>query len=182
MGLKSFATLSDGQAIANPRFFRSKVKALARVQRAHSKLGMGTPERVKHRRAVARVHERIRWRRSDFAYQQSRCIVKQSDLIALEDLAVNGMTHILGLAKSIHDAAWSQFAALLAYKAAWAGRKVVAMYLAYTSQDCAGCGHRQPLTLSDRIYACMGCGLVLDRDLNAARNIVRPGQQSLASA
>jgi putative transposase len=182
VGLKSFATVSDGPEIANPRFFRGDEKALARLQRAHSKLGRGTPVRVKHRRAVARVHERIMWRRSDLAHQHSRRSVNQVQLIAIEDLAVKGMTHTRGLVKSIHDAAWRQFTALVAYKAAWAARKVLAVNSAYTSQDRSGCGHRQPLTLSDRISACTGCGLVLDRDLNAARNIVRLGQQSLASA
>jgi len=182
VGLKTFATFSSGQEIANPRFFRCEEKALVKVQRAHSKLEKGTPERAKHRHAVARAHERIAWRRSDFAHQHSRRIADGYDLIAVEDLSVNRMTHHHCLAKSIHDAAWSQFASLLSYKAAWAGRKYVAVNPAYTSQDCSSCGHRQALSLSDRIYTCPCCGVVLDRDLNAARNIVRLGQQSLASA
>jgi putative transposase len=160
VGLKTFATLSTGQEIANPRFFRAEEKALAKVQRAHSKLEKGTPERAKHRHAVARVHERIAWRRGDFAHQHSRRTVSQFDLIAVEDLSVNRMTHNHCLAKSIHDAAWSQFASLLAYKAAWAGRRFVAVNPAYTSQDCSGCGHRQPLSLSDRTYSCPCCGIV----------------------
>jgi putative transposase len=104
------------------------------------------------------------------------------DLIAVEDLAVNRMTHNHCLAKSIHDAAWSQFTSLLSYKAAWAGRKYVAVNPAYTSQDCSRCGHRHKLTLSDRPYRCPCCGLVIDRDLNASLNILGLGQQSLASA
>jgi putative transposase len=134
---------------------------------------------------VARVHERIAWRRDDFAHQQSRRIVNAYDLIAVEDLSVNRMTHSHCLAKSIQDAAWSQFTALIAYKAAWAGRRYVAVNPAYTSQDCSSCGHRQPLSLADlanRIYACPCCGLVVDRDYNASLNILRLGQQSLASA
>jgi IS605 OrfB family transposase len=141
------------------------------------------------RRVVARIHERIEWRRGDFAHQQSRRIVNAFDLIAVEDLSVNRMTHNHCLAKSIHDAAWTQFAAYLAHKAAWAGRRFVAVNPAYTSQDCSGCGHRQPVSLSDRIYTCPCCGLVIDRDHNAAKNILRLararlglGQQSLASA
>jgi putative transposase len=182
VGLKTFATLSNGQEIANPRFFRAEEKALAKGQRRLSKEEKGTPERAKRRRVVARVHERIAWRRGDFAHQQSRRLVNQFDLIAVEDLSVNRMVHNHCLAKSIQDAAWTQFAAFLAHKAAWAGRRFVAVNPAYTSQDCSGCGHRQVLSLSDRIYTCPCCGVVLDRDLNASLNILRVGQHSLASA
>jgi putative transposase len=182
VGLKTFATLSTGQEIANPRFFRAEEKALAKVQRRFSKEEKGTPECAKRRQVVARVHERIAWRRGDFAHQHSRRIVNAFDLIAVEDLAVNRMTHTHCLAKSIHDAAWSQFADLLSYKAAWAGRRYVAVNPAYTSQNCSSCGHRQTLSLSDRTYTCPCCGVVLDRDLNASLNILALGQQCLASA
>lgn len=184
VGLKTVATLSSARddAIPNPRFFRAEEQVLAKVQRAHSKLAKGTPERTTHRTVVARVQERIAWRRSDFAHQHSRRIVNRFDLICVEDLSVNRMTHNHCLAKSIHDAAWSQFAHLLSYKAVWAGREDVAVNPAYTSQDCSQCGHRQPLSLSDRTYACPCCGLVLDRDFNASLNILRVGQHSLASA
>ncbi len=168
VGLKTFATLSTRQEIANPRFFRAEGHALAKVQRRLSQAEKGTPERAARRTVVARVHERIAWRRFD--------------LIAVEDLAVHRMMHNHGLAKSIHDAAWSQFADLLAYKAAWAGRRYLAVNPAYTSQDCSQCGHRQALTLSDRIYTCPCCGGVLDRDYDASLNILRVGQHSLASA
>jgi putative transposase len=169
VGLKTFATLSTGRVIANPRFFRAEEKALARVQRAHSKLEKGTRARAKHRQVVARVYERIAWRRGDFAHQHSRRIVNQCDLIAVEDLSVNRMVHHPCLAKSIQDAAWSQFTDLLAVKAAWAGRTFVAVNPAYTSQDCSGCGYRQVLSLSDR-------------DLNASLNVLSVGQHALASA
>jgi putative transposase len=182
VGLKTFAALSTGAAVANPRFFRAEEKALAKAQRRLSKEEKGTPERIRRRKIVARVHERIAWRRGDFAHQHSRRIVDDNDLIAVEDLLVNRMTHTHCLAKSIHDAAWSQFADLLSYKAAWAGRRYVAVNPAYTSQDCSQCGHRQTLSLSDRTYTCPCCGVVLDRDYNASLNILRLGQQSLASA
>jgi putative transposase len=182
VGLKTFATLSDGQEIANPRFFRSEERALAKVQRQLSKEEKGTPERTKRRKIVARVHERIAWRRGDFAHQHSRRIVDAHDLIAVEDLSVNRMTHNHCLAKSIHDAAWSQFTALIAYKAAWAGRRYVAVNPAYTSQDCSRCGHRQPLSLSDRTYTCPCCGVVLDRDYNASLNILGVGLHTLGLA
>jgi putative transposase len=182
VGLKTFATLSSGAEIANPRFFRREEHALAKAQRRLSNEEKGTHEHAKRRKVVARVHERIRWRRGDFTNQHSRRIVNQFDVIAVEDLAVKRMTRNHCLAKSIYDAAWSQFAALLACKAAWAGRKYVAVNPAYTSQDCSGYGHRQPLSLSNRTYTCPCCGLVLDRDLNAAKNILALGQQCLASA
>ena len=189
VGLKMFAVPTQGEPIANPRFFRRDEKALAGAQRRLSKLEKGTPERAVRRRVVARIHERIAWRRGDFAHQHSRRLVNAFDVLAVEDLSVNRMVHTHCLAKSIHDAAWTQFAAYIAHKAAWAGRRFLAVNPAYTSQDCSGCGHRQTLSLSDRIYTCPWCGLVLDRDLNAARNILRLarallglGQQSLASA
>ena len=182
VGLKSFATLTQGEPIANPRFFRAEERALAKAQRRLSKAEKGTPERAERRKGVARVHERVGWRRSDFAHQHSWRIVDRFDVIAVEDLAVNRMAHIHCLAKSIHDAAWTPFADLLSSKAAWAGRTSVAVNPAYTTQDCSGCGHRQTLSLADRTYTCSCCGMVLDCDLNAAKNIVRLGQQSLASA
>jgi putative transposase len=182
VGLKTFATLSTGQEIANPRFLCTEEHALAKAQRRLSKAEEGTPERATRRKIVARVHERIAWRRGDFAHQHSRRIVDQFDLIAVEDLSVNRMMHNHCLAKSIADAAWTQFAASLSHKAAWAGRRYVAVNPAYTSQDCSGCGHRQTLSLADRTYTCPCCGLVIDRDLNASRNILALGRQCLASA
>jgi putative transposase len=182
VGLKTFAALSTGEAIANARFFRREVAALAKAQRRQSKAEKGTPERAARRKVVARVYERSAWRRGDFTHQHSRRIVNTFDLIAVEDLSVNRMMHTHCLAKGFSDAAWSQFAALLACKAAWAGRTFVAVNPAYASRDCSQCGHRQPLSLADRIYTCPCCGVVLDRDFNAGLNMLRLGQQSLASA
>jgi putative transposase len=182
VGLKTFAMLSTSEAIANPRFFRQEEKAVAKAQRRLAKAEKGTPERAERRHVVARVYERSTWRRGDFTHQHSRRIVNAFDVIAVEDLAVNRMVHTHCLAKSIHDAAWSQFADLLSYKAAWAGRKVVAVNPAYTSQDCSQCGHRQPLSLSDRTYTCPCCGVVLDRDLNASLNILGVGLHTVGLA
>ncbi len=179
VGLKTFATLSTSEEIANPRFFRKEEKALAKVQRKQSKLAQGTPERRKHRKAVARVHERIAFRRQNFTHQQSRKIVNSFGMIAVEDLNVNRMTHNHCLAKSIADASWSAFFAQLACKAAEAGRAFVKVNPASTSQTCSRCGQRQKMPLDVRIFACPCCHVHLDRDLNASLNILGVGLHSL---
>ncbi len=179
IGLKTFASLSDGSEIENPRFFRKEEKALARVQRKQSKLAKGTPERRKHRKAVARVHERIAFRRDNFTHQESRRIVDRFGVICVEDLQVNRMIHNHCLAKSIADASWSEFFSKLSCKAEEAGRKYIAVAPAYTSQDCSRCHHRQYMPLSERVYHCPCCLLSIDRDLNAARNICAVGLHSL---
>ena len=179
VGLKTFATLSTGEEIENPRFFRKEEKALAKVQRKHSKLAKGTPQRRKHRKVVARVHERIGFRRENFTHQQSRQIVNSYGVICVEDLQVNRMTHNHCLAKSIVDASWSAFFSQLHSKAEEAGRTYIAVNPAYTSQTCSRCGHRQKMPLSERIFACPCCHAHLDRDLNAALNICALGLQGL---
>jgi putative transposase len=178
-GLTNFAALSTGETIEPPKFFRQEEKALARAQRRLSKEVKGTAKRRKRRQVVARVHERIANRRHNFAHQQSRNIVNRFQVIAVEDLAVNRMVHNHCLAKSITDAAWSQFAACLSYKAESAGRSFVAVNPAYTTQDCNRCGHRQPVLLAERVYRCSCCSLELGRDHNASLNIRALGLQSL---
>ncbi len=123
MGLTTFAAFSTGATIANPRFFRHEEQALAKAQRRLSKAEKGTPTRAARRHIVARVSARSTWRRGDFTQQHSRHIVDAFDLLAVEDLSVNRMVHNHCLATSMHDAAWSQFADLLSYKATWAGRR-----------------------------------------------------------
>src|SRR6266567_5397399 len=182
VGLKTFATLSTGEAIENPRFFRKEEQALAKVQRKLSSQAYGTPERRKHRKAVARVHERIQFRRDNFTHQHSRSIVNRFGVIAVEDLQVNRMTHNHCLAKSIADASWSAFFSQLAAKAEEAGRQFVKVNPAYTSQTCSQCGHRQKMPLDIRIFDCPCCHVQLDRDLNASLNILRLGLQSLGLA
>src|SRR2546426_4448511 len=186
VGLKTFATLSNEEEIDNPRFFRKEEEALAKVQRKHSQLAKGTPERRKHRKVVARVHERIKFRRENFTHQESRQIVDRFGVICVEDLHVNRMVHNHCLAKSIADASWSAFFSQLSYKAEEAGRRYVAVNPAYTSQDCSrdpvwgtGNHHRQVMPLSERTYHCPCCLLSLDRDLNAAKNILAVGRHSL---
>jgi len=137
-------------------------------------------QRQKRRKIVARVHERTRWKRKNFAHQHSRRIVNAFDMIAVEDLSVRSMIQKGRRAKSIHDAAWNQFRELIACKAGRAGRRYVAVNPAYTSQDCSGCGNRNvDLTLAVRVYRCVRCGLIIDRDHNAALNILAVGRHCL---
>jgi putative transposase len=179
VGLASFATLSTGETILNPCFFRQEEKALAKASRQLAKEEKGTPKRRKRRKVVARVHERTRFRRKDFSHRHSRKIVNRFQVIAVEDLSVNRMVHNHCLAKSISDAAWAEFASMVSVKAEWAGRSFIAINPAYTSQDCSRYGHRQKMSLSERTYVCSCCHLELDRDLNAALNILRLGLQAL---
>jgi len=182
VGLKTFATFSNGEEIANPRFFRKEEKSLAQVQRQQSTLMKESPQRCKHRKAVARVHERIKFRRDNFTHQESRKIVNHFGVIAVEDLTVNRMTHNHCLAKSIADASWSAFFGQLSCKAEEAGRQFIKVNPAYTSQTCSTCGHRQKMPLDLRVFACPCCHAHLDRDLNAAKNICAVGLHSLGLA
>lgn len=179
VGLESFATLSTGEAIANPRFFRTDEKALAKAQRRMSKEAKGTSVRDKRCKVVSHIHERIANRRSDFTHQLSRQLVNQYGVIAVEDLNVNRMVHNHCLAKSIADAAWGQFFNYLAYKAENAGRTLVKVNPAYTSQDCSRCGYRQKMPLDVRVFKCPCCNLEINRDHNASLNILAIGLNSL---
>lgn len=179
VGLESFATLSNGETIANPRFFREEEKELARVQRKLSKAPKGTPERKKALRMVERVHERIANKRYDFAHKVSRYLVNRFGLIAFEDLSIQNMLKNHCLAKSISDVAWNMLVTLTSYKAASAGSMVVLVDPRNTSKMCSRCGILVEKTLSDRVHNCTQCGLSLDRDWNAAINILRLGLQSV---
>jgi len=182
VGLESFATLSNREKIDNPRFFRSEEKALAKAQRRLSKYEKGTPERRKALKVVQRTHERIANRRYDFAHQVSHNLVEKFGLIAFEDLSITKMLKNHCLAKSISDAAWRMLVITTSYKAESAGSKVVLVDPRNTSQLCSRCGLKVTKSLSDRVHECPQCGLVMDRDENAAINILRLGLQSLPKA
>jgi len=182
VGLESFATLSNGEKIDNPRFFRSEEKALAIAQRRLSKYEKGTPERRRALKVVQRTHERIANRRYDFAHQVSHNLVERFGLIAFEDLSITKMLKNRCLAKSISDAAWRMLVITTSYKAESAGSMVVLVDPRNTSQLCSRCGLKVPKSLSDRVHECHQCGLVMDRDENAAINILRLGLQSLPKA
>jgi putative transposase len=173
VGLKTFAALSNGEFIENPRFFRKDEKALAKAGRKQAKTKKRSRERRKTNKVLARIHERIRNRRHDFCHQNARRLVNRFGVIAIEKLNVKGMVKNHCLAKSISDAAWSQFRAVLTDKAESAGREVYAVNPAFTSQDCHACGYRAKKKLSERWHLCPMCGASLDRDTNAAINILQ---------
>jgi putative transposase len=179
VGLKTFAYLSTNEEIANPRFFRLEEAALSRANRALAKAPKGSKERGKKRKVVARRHERIANRRKHFIEQETRKLVARFDFIAVEALAVRNMVKNPKLAKSIADASWSMFFTRLLAKAEEAGRQVVRVNPAYTSQTCSSCGHRQPMLLSARIYECPHCGLVIHRDHNGSLNILEEAHQAV---
>jgi putative transposase len=182
MGLRNFAKFSNGQGIDNPRFFHMDEKELAKAQRKLSKAAKRTPERAKRRKAVQHIHQRIVNRRKDFAHQKSRELVNNFGFMAFEDLHITNMLRNHGLAKSISDASWNQLITYTTYKAENAGRVVVLVDPRNTSKQCSGCGTMVEKSLSVRVHACPVCGLVMDRDQNAAINILGLGLQSLGIA
>jgi putative transposase len=183
MGLENWAYFSDGKVVENPRFFKKDGKALAKAQRKLDPLEKGSLQRKKQRNVVAKIHKRIRNRRSNFCHQVSRAIVNEYQYICVEELEVQKMVEgsPLGhrMARSIADASWDQFCRFLSYKAEDAGRKIGFVNPAYTSQDCNKCGFREKKKLSQRSHVCAKCGYTAHRDLNAAENILALGLDGL---
>jgi len=185
VGIKKFATLSTGEQISNPHFFKKEEKVLAKAQRKLAKItkekGRDTPEYRKAKKVVSRIHERIYFKRHDFIHQIARQIVDRFGVICVEDLRIKNMMRNNHLAKSIGEVAWGNFIQELGIKAEEAGRKFIRVKPNNTSQMCSRCHHIVPKDLSVRVHVCPHCGLVLDRDLNAAYNILALGLQSLGN-
>ena len=181
VGLESFITLSNGEKVANPRFFRKDEQALAKAQRRMSKAEKGTPERAKRRKGVAHIHQRIANRRKDFSHQLSRQLVNNDGVIVFEKLNEQGMMQNHHLAKSIGDAAWRQLIQYSLYKAEDAGRVVRLVDPKGTSQRYSCCGMVVQKSLSVRVHDCPACRLKMDRDENAALNILALGLESLGT-
>jgi putative transposase len=173
LGLKVFAYQSDGVATPNPRVARKAEKAMRLRQRALSRCKRGSNRRRKVRCEVTRLHAKIANTRATWLHQQSARIAKSYDLIAVENLNVSGMVKHPTLARSISDASWSKFLAMLDYKAERAGGRLIRVDPRNTSQRCSGCGELVPKSLAVRTHSCPSCGLVIDRDWNAARNILQ---------
>ncbi|HEY1387638.1 MAG TPA: transposase [Ktedonobacterales bacterium] len=176
LGLESFATLADGTMIHNPRCYRHAERKLKTAQRKVSHRKKGSQRRTKAIKLLAKAHQKVKRQRLDFQHKAALQLVRQFDVIYYEDLQVANMVKNQYLAKSIADAGWSAFLTILNFKAACAGRSVVAVPPAYTSQTCSGCGAVVRKGLSVRWHACPDCGTSLHRDHNAAKNIERLGQ------
>ena len=181
VGLSSFATLSDGQKIDNPRFYRRDEADLKRVQQRKdaAKNAQNWPANAKQKGILARIHERIANRRADFAHKRSRELVDTYHVIVFEDLAPLELGKSRGMRKSILDVAWTQFISMTVAKAVEAGRRVILVNPRNTTKMCSSCGELGPKTLSVRVQTCPHSGLVLDRDENAALTILQRGLRSL---
>ncbi|MFJ9693889.1 RNA-guided endonuclease InsQ/TnpB family protein [Kitasatospora sp. NPDC101183] len=177
LGLTTYAVLSDGSVIDNPRFLRKAEKRLKAAQRELSRKAKGSKKREKARRKVARAHAKVADTRRDWLHKQTTRIIRETQAVYLEDLNVRGLGRGR-LAKSVHDAGWAAFRRLLEEKAARYGRTVGIVHRAFaSSQLCSRCGHRDgPKPLAVREWTCGACGVLHDRDLNAARNILAAGQ------
>jgi putative transposase len=174
LGLGHFAVLSDGRKIDSPRFLRRAEKQLKKEQHALSRKEKGSANRNKARLKVARAHARVADARREFHHQLSTKLIRENQAIAVEDLAVKSLARTR-LAKSVHDAGWSQFTAMLEYKTSRYGRTLVRIgRFVPTSQVCSACGVKDgPKPLHIREWTCGACGAVLDRDINAAVNIAK---------
>ncbi|WP_405767480.1 RNA-guided endonuclease InsQ/TnpB family protein [Streptomyces sp. NBC_01538] len=172
LGLMHFAVLSDGTKIDSPRFLRRAEKKLKKTQRELSRKRKGSKNRAKARLKVARAHAAVADARKEFHHQLSTKLIRDNQAVAVEDLAVSGLARTR-LAKSVHDAGWSQFVTMLEYKAARYGRTFVKIgRFEPTSQTCSTCGHRDgPKPLDVREWTCPACDTVHDRDHNAAINV-----------
>jgi putative transposase len=171
VGLTHFATLSDGTTVANPRHARQGQAKLRRAQRKVARCKRGSHGRKKAVQALQKANAHVRQQRGDFHHKTARALVQDYGLIAVEDLNTRGLAGGM-LAKSVHDAGWGEFLDKLAYKAESAGRVLVRVNPAGTTQDCSACGVRVPKGLADRWHLCPACGLSLDRDHNAALGIL----------
>ena len=178
LGVKDFAVTSDGERIANPRHLERKAGNLARYQRRLARCRKGSANRAKARAKVARANRKVRDARRDFLHRASTRLVRDNDVIVIEDLAVKNMVLNRKLAKAISDCGWGEFRRQLACKCERAGRDLIVISRWYpSSRTCSACGHLlAELSLSTRHWTCPSCGSRHDRDINAAKNILAAGQ------
>ena len=177
LGIKDFAVTSDGQRIPNPRHLERKARNLARYQRRMARCQRGSSNRAKAKAKVARAHRKVRAARTDFLHKASISLVRDHDVIVIEDLAVKNMVRNRKLARAISDCGWGTFREMIEYKAVRYGRRVITVNRWYpSSKTCSACGYLLPdLSLKTRTWQCPSCGTRHDRDHNAAKNILAAG-------
>jgi len=173
-GISSFLTLSDGTQIDNFKYFEQSQKKLRVAQRSVARKKKGSHRRRKAVLQLKKIHQKITNQRNDFGHKVSTHLVKTYDLIAIEKLSVLGLSRGI-LSKQMNDIAIGNFFQKLKYKAESADKKLIEVRPHFTSQDCSSCGNRVKKDLSVRIHHCLQCGLTLDRDHNAAKNILALG-------
>ena len=174
VGLNDFYTDSNGKTVDNPRFLRQGEKRLKKARHRASRRVKKSSNRRKARVILGKRHLKISRQRKDYAVKLARCVIKSNDLVAYEDLRIKNMVRNHNLAKSINDASWYMFRVWMEYFGKVFGKVTVAVVPNGTSQECSSCGQTVKKTLSTRTHVC-ACGCVLDRDLNAARNILSRG-------
>ncbi|APR02734.1 transposase (plasmid) [Clostridium botulinum A2B7 92] len=175
VGLKEFATTSDGEFFGNPKWLRKSEKRLAKLQKDLSRKKKNSNNRKKARLKIARLHEKITNQRKDFLHKLSMQIISENQAIVIEDLKVSNMLKNHRLAKAISEVSWYEFRTMLEYKCKWYGRELIIAPSNYaSSQLCSNCGNKSNQTkdLSCRTYICPVCGMIMDRDLNASKNLL----------
>ena len=182
LGIKDLIIDSNGHKYKNHKYLTKSQNKLAKEQRKLSKMVKGSSNRNKQRIKVARLHKHIQNQRNDYLHKLSKSIIDENQIICIEDLKVKNMMSGSKLARNISDVSWSKFVSMLIYKAGWYGRKVVKAPSTYpSSQLCSKCSYKNSITrdLAIRKWTCPKCGSIHDRDINAARNILSKGIETL---
>ena len=176
LGIKEFAITSDGEMFSNPKWLKKSEKRLRKLQKDLSRKQKGSNNRRKDRLKVAKLHEKISNQRKDYLHKISHYIISENQVIVIEDLKVSNMIKNHKLAKSIANVSWFEFRRQLEYKSEWYGRELIIAPSNYaSSQLCSNCGNKSSQTkdLSCRTYICPVCGMIMDRDINASKNLLK---------